>query len=40
MDEPTEFTAEFIHRLDHAWSIVERFARTSDLPALDQWQEM
>ena len=40
MDEPTEFTAEFIHRLDHAWSIVERFARTSHVPAMDQWQEL
>lgn len=39
MDEPTEFTAESIHRLDHAWEVVQHFARTGDLRTHDQWQE-
>jgi hypothetical protein len=40
MDEPAEFTAEFVHRLDHAWEAIQRFVRTGEVTGLGQWQEL
>ncbi|MGI5226505.1 hypothetical protein [Actinoallomurus sp. CA-142502] len=40
MDEPAEFTAEFVHRLDHAWEAVQQFVRTGEVTGLGQWYEL
>ncbi|MFF7290215.1 hypothetical protein [Streptomyces griseorubiginosus] len=40
MDDPVDFTGDFILGLDRAWEIVEDFAQTGEFEGLGEWCEL
>ncbi|MFI7427309.1 hypothetical protein ACIBPB_10005 [Micromonospora sp. NPDC049836] len=40
LDDPVEFTADFVLDLERAWQVVEDFVRTGDPDRSGQWREL
>ncbi|WP_433263040.1 hypothetical protein ACQPWR_24895 [Micromonospora vinacea] len=40
LDDPAEFTADFILNLERAWLVVEDFVRTGDPGRAGEWREL
>ncbi|WP_433126161.1 hypothetical protein ACQPWW_26020 [Micromonospora sp. CA-240977] len=40
LDDPVEFTADFVLNLERAWQVVEDFVRTGDPDRAGDWREL
>ncbi|MFG1892516.1 hypothetical protein ACGFIP_00650 [Micromonospora zamorensis] len=40
LDDPVEFTADFLLNLERAWLVVEEFVRTGDPGRAGEWREL
>jgi hypothetical protein len=40
MDEPAEFTGDFVVAVDHAWRLIKEFVHTNELVNLGEWCEL